>query len=123
MIGVVGADAVHAELEQTVTGRSVQGRPLATRQVIEGGPVDGVHMLFVGRSVAPERSVWLQSLRGRPVLIVTESTEGLPPISALNFVIVDGRVRFEASLPAAERSGLRLSSRLLAVAERVVTAP
>jgi hypothetical protein len=37
----------------------------------------------------------------------------------LNFVTVDKRVRFEISLIAAERAGLRISSELLSVAIRV----
>jgi hypothetical protein len=39
--------------------------------------------------------------------------------SVLNFVIVDKRVRFEISLTAAERAGLKISSELLSVAVRV----
>jgi hypothetical protein len=34
----------------------------------------------------------------------------------INLVVVDNRVRFEVSLEAAERSELKLSSRMLAVA-------
>ena len=63
----------------------------------------------------------MPALAGRPILAVTDAPTGLADGGALNFVPVQGRVRFEASLPAAERAGLRLSSRLLAVAERVVT--
>jgi hypothetical protein len=40
--------------------------------------------------------------------------------SAINFVTAGERVGFEVSLDAAERSGYRISSRMLAVARRVV---
>jgi hypothetical protein len=53
------------------------------------------------------------------VLIVSESPGALRQGSIVNFVVVDGRVRFDVSLEAAERRGLRLSSRLLAVAKSV----
>ena len=43
--------------------------------------------------------------------------------SALNFVPVQDRLRFEASLRAVERAGLKVSSRLLALAQRVVSVP
>ena len=39
--------------------------------------------------------------------------------SVINFVLVDNRVRFEISVGNAERHGLKVSSRLLAVAQRV----
>jgi hypothetical protein len=37
----------------------------------------------------------------------------------VNFVHADRRLRFEVSLPPAQRAGLRISSDLLAVAARV----
>ena len=53
-------------------------------------------------------------------LTVTEWEGALRLGSVINFVtIADGRVRFEISLEPAESSGLRLSSRLLAVAQQV----
>jgi hypothetical protein len=62
----------------------------------------------------------VQRLRDRPVLIVSDSPQGLENGSALNFVLVDDRLRFEASLRATERAGLKVSSRLLALAQRIV---
>lgn len=121
VIGVAGADAVYAELTQVLNGRSLQGRPLAARLVDSTETLDGLHMLYVGPAASGRGLT--APVRGRPVLVVTDHPEGIPPDGALNFVRHDGRVRFEASLPAAERAGLRLSSRLLAVAERVVAAP
>ena len=53
------------------------------------------------------------------MLVVTESEGALADGSMVNFVLVDGRVRFEVGLDAARRGGLTLSSRLLAVAQQV----
>jgi hypothetical protein len=39
----------------------------------------------------------------------------------INFVTVDNRIRFEISVGNADRQGLKVSSRLLAVAQRVDT--
>jgi hypothetical protein len=54
-----------------------------------------------------------------PVLIVTEQPGALQLGSVLNFSSESGRVRFSASVPSAEARGLKLSSRLLAVAQAV----
>jgi hypothetical protein len=53
-------------------------------------------------------------------LVVTEAERGLEAGGSINFVLVDDRVGFEVSLEAAERGGHRISSRMLAVARRVV---
>jgi hypothetical protein len=39
----------------------------------------------------------------------------------INFVAVDDKVRFDVALPPAERGQLKISSRLLAVARKVVS--
>jgi hypothetical protein len=53
------------------------------------------------------------------MLVVTECDNGLQLGSVINFRIVDERVRFDVALDAAERNGIKLSSRLLTVANRV----
>lgn len=122
VIGVVGADPVHAELVRVVAGRTAQGRPLVARRLAPGDGLDGVHLLYVGEP-ALMRTPWLQGARERPVLIVSDMPQGLEAGSALNFVPVQDRLRFEASLRAVERAGLKVSSRLLALAQRVVSVP
>jgi hypothetical protein len=122
VIGVVGADPVYAELVQVVAGRSSHGRPLAARRLAPGDAFDGVHLIYVGEA-GILRSAWLQPARERPMLIVTDGPQGLDAGAALNFVTVQNKMRFEASLRAVERAGLKVSSRLLALAQRVVGAP
>ena len=119
VIGVMGNDELLAELQRVVAGRVVNGHPLVATKIVPGDSVELLHVLYIGRSARAGPA--MRSVAGRPVLTVTDSPGGLGEGGVLNFVLVQGRVRFEASLPAAERAGVKLSSRLLAVAERVVT--
>ena len=75
-------------------------------------------VVFVGREEASQLS---NIIRSAPpsALIVTESEDGLRHGSVINFLVVDGQVRFEVSLEAAQRRNLRLSARLLSVAYAV----
>jgi hypothetical protein len=119
-IGVAGADEVGEELQRVVAGRQVNGRAVTARRVADDEPLEGLHVLFIGRTVRqPARLV--ERLRGRPVLIVMDSASGLEAGAMLSLVPVGGRIRFEASPMSAERVGLKLGARLLALAERVVT--
>ncbi|HEX7249831.1 MAG TPA: YfiR family protein [Burkholderiales bacterium] len=120
-IGVVGADALAAELERVVSERTVQGRPVLVRRLGRGDSLAGLHALFVGRSEGGRLGEILEGAKGRPLLVVTDSPEGAPPPgSMINFVAENDRLRFDVALPAAEQSGLRISSRLLAVARKVI---
>ena len=118
VIGVVNADDIAAELEQVVQGRTAQGRRLQVRRVAPGEASIGVHVLFIGEG-APRVLQAAKTLAERSVLTITGVERGMDYGSVINFVNIDGRVRFEVNVVAAEKSGLRLSSRLLTVATRV----
>jgi hypothetical protein len=80
----------------------------------------GLHALFVGRAAADRLSSLIRAAQQPALLIVTETERGLEAGSAINFVVAEDRVGFEVSLDAAERNGLKISSRMLAVAKRVL---
>jgi YfiR/HmsC-like len=121
VIGVLGADEIAAELEQIVADRRIQGRPVTVRKLRRGDSAAGLHMLFVGEAETKHLPELIAAIRGRAVLTVTEADEGLAAGSMINFVAADDKVRFDVALPPAERDQLKISSRLLSVARRVVT--
>ena len=119
VIGVVGADEIATELDRLVPGRSVNGHPVSVKRVREGEPLRGVHLLFIGRDQGPLAQI-LRSAQSQSVLTVTDADRGLEMGSAINFVPAGERIAFEVSLEAAEKSGHRISSRMLSVARRVL---
>jgi hypothetical protein len=120
VIAVTGSNEVAAELERIVAGRSVAGHPVVVKRIREGEPLKGIHFLFAGRADAARLPALLKSAQAQGVLAVTEAERGLDLGSAINFVVAEDRVGFEVSLDSAEKSGHRISSRMLAVAKRVV---
>ena len=119
VIGVVDADDLAAELNRIVGGRTVNARPIAVKVFREQDAPIGVHLLFVGGNDPARVRMVLRSAPSAPMLLVTEAEEGLRQGSVINFRIVDERVRFDVSLEAAEKNSVRLSSRLLTVANQV----
>lgn len=120
-IAVVGADEIAAELSQMVAGRTVDGRTISVKRLKAGDALADIHVLFIARGASAPLLQVAQSARSRSILTVTESVEAFARGSIINFTATDRRVRFEISLAAAEKSGLKLSSRLLAVAQQVHT--
>lgn len=119
IIGVAGSDEVASELERMVPGRNVNGRLVLVRRMREGEAPRGIHVVFVARG-EPNARAFIRAAQQQGSLVVTESERGLELGSAINFVPAEDRIGFEVSLEAAERSGLRISSRMLAVARRVL---
>ncbi len=118
VIGVLGDEAVADDLGQLAAGRSVEGRPLRLRILKDGEPVGAVHLLFIGTMRPGKLRDVLAGVPG-PVLVVTQQDGALQAGSVINFVTDSARVRFTASLASAEARGLKLSARLLAVAQSV----
>ncbi|HET9252485.1 MAG TPA: YfiR family protein [Candidatus Eisenbacteria bacterium] len=119
-IGVLGDDALAAELGRVVAGRTVEGRPVTVYRVSETDSLGNLHMLFVGRSRTSQLEAIAAAAREHSILTVSEAEGALSMGSVINFVLSSGKVRFEISLGAARKSGLALSSRLLGVALSVV---
>jgi len=123
VIGVTGADALADELARIVAGRNVNGRPVSVRRVRAGESIEGLHVLFIGRTDTRRLTEILAAAKGHPVLTVTESEEALQLGSMINFVVVDDKVRFDVALVPADPGSLRISARLLAVARKVMSRP
>jgi hypothetical protein len=119
VIGVAGADELAAELTRIVSGRTIMARPIVVKVIHEGEAASGVHLLFVGGSDSAKVRSVLKAAQPAPMLLVSEAENGLQLGSVINFTIVDERVRFDVSLEAADRNSVKLSSRLLTVANQV----
>jgi hypothetical protein len=122
-IGVIGDDAIAAELTQLTAGRQVAERGVLVRRMQRGEALDGLHILFVGRTDAARLGEILAKAKGQPLLTVTDSDsdDALARGSIINFVLVQDRVRFDVATAPAEHGNLKISSRLLGVARQVRT--
>ena len=118
VIAVSGDDEVAADLERMVAGRTLEGRPVGVRRLSELGPDTTAHVLYLASRREARLRDAIEAVDG-PVLVVTEQPGALRLGSVLNFSTEAGRLRFSVSLAAAERRKLKLSARLLAVAQAV----
>lgn len=119
-IGVLDADDIAAELARITAGRTINNHPVTVRVLHAGDAPQGLHLLFIGGARAGNaQSAAIRAAQEAGVLSVTEAPAGLQAGSVINFRLVDDRVRFEVSLEAAEKSRVKVSSRLLSVAYAV----
>ena len=123
VIAVSGADDVAAHLERLLPGMSVNGRRTEVRRVTRPQELEGVSILYVGANAFARTRTLRARAAERPILIVTDNERGLDGGGVINFIEVNRNLRFEISLNAADRSGLKINSALLAVAARVERRP
>jgi hypothetical protein len=115
---VLGDDALGASLETVVKGETLNDRRLVVRRLRDPQEARDCHVLFV--SPAERRiSQVLVSLRGAGVLTVGDGNDFLDQGGMIRLFLEQNRVRFDINLDAAERSRLKLSSKLLRLARTV----
>jgi hypothetical protein len=121
VIGVLGGGSVADDLRAIVAGRRIGQHPIEVR-ALDVADARDANVLFVGADAASALPRVAPAAQSRATLVVTDFADALGRGSVINFVVVDDRLRFEVSLDAAERSGIKLSSRMLSVALRVLPA-
>ncbi len=119
-IGVAGNDPLAEQLEQVVSGRSINGHAVVVRRLKRGDKLAGVHILFLGGSDRAAIADLLEAARNGSVLTVSDTPETFALGSMVNFVINDEKVRFEVALRNVNAQHLRISARMLSVATRVL---
>jgi hypothetical protein len=118
-IGVMDGDPVAAELNRLRLTRQINGRSVTVRTLRPGESASGLQVLYIGAQDGARLKRSLDAAQTQGVLAITDGDGTLAAGSAISFVLVESRIRFDVSVVHAERSGLKISARLLAVAHKI----
>jgi len=116
----LGEDPFHGALDSSLSGKTINERPLRVLHLKRAQDPGGCQVLFLGESEKQSIPAVLSSLRGKPVLTVGETEHFTADGGMIGFCLEDNKMRFEINLDAAEKAGLTISSRLLSLAKQVV---
>jgi YfiR/HmsC-like len=118
-ICVLGQDHLGEALDKTVSGEKIDGLPVTAVRVTTMEQAVTCRVVFVDESEQRRLASILPALSQAGVLTVSNMPGFADRGGIIQFHLVEGRVRFEVNLDAAESAGLTLSSDLLKVATRV----
>lgn len=123
VVTILGEDDLAGSIANVLSQRNVNGKPVYVRFARRIQDVRGSQIVYIAASEMPHAEEILAALKGTPVLTVSD-TEGFAGKGGMvDFSGIAPRVRFEVSLVRAEQAGLRISSKLLAIARVVDGAP
>lgn len=100
-----------------IKNKNAHNRPLAFRMVKSTEPLEECHMLFIAASEQTRLPRILAVLKQRPILTVGDTHSYAERGCMVNLIKVDSRLQVEINLSATQRSGLKISSRLLTLAK------
>jgi hypothetical protein len=120
LLCTLGDDSFRGEMESSVEGKTIGSRVLHVRHFSRDDNVAVCQMLFVGRKESQRIPVILAGLKRAPVVTVGETVNFVDQGGVLGFCMEGNKIRFEVNLEAAERAKVKISSRLLLLAKRVI---
>ncbi len=119
-ICVLGRDPFGAALE-SLNGKQIGARKLVTTAITDLDNAAACHVLFVSASEADRLTTVLDAVAGLPVLTVADFNKFASAGGIVGLTEADDRSRIEVNVGAANRAGVKLSSKLLRLAETVDT--
>lgn len=119
-ITILGDDPFGEILDKTVQGRLIDQHPVRIHRTRNLSEAARGHIVFVSSSENARMADVLGALNGKPVLTVGNDTQFLKIGGMIHFLIEQEAVRFNIDLDMVEKSGLRIRSRMLDSAKKVI---
>jgi hypothetical protein len=121
VVAVVGDGPTADATARFLAAKQVGARPVAVRRVAWDDSFAGVHAVFVAETDDSRRKRIFSAASDAAVLSIGEGADFAASGGVIALVIDDRKVRFDIDVGAARSSGLKVSSKLLALT-RVVHA-
>ena len=117
IVATVGPDPFGGSLEAVIAGKSIGNHPVVVQHFPDADHLGRCHVLFVARSELDQMPAILQHLSQSPVLTAADSNGFCESGGILQFFLEDQKIHFEINTDALDRSGIKISSRLLKLAK------
>jgi hypothetical protein len=120
---ILGEDDLAGELAGVLSSKSVNGHPVFVRFARRPQDARGSQILYVASSALPQLEAALAAVDSSAILTVSDAPGFAAHGGMVGFSTEGDRVRFEVNLDRAERTGLKLSAKLLSLARLVSSDP
>lgn len=119
VICILGQNPFEDHLGALTRGKTWEGRAFAVNLIPDLPLKSRCQILFVNSSERQRFRSMATNLTGSGILTVGETPGFIDDGGIINFKVEDGKIRFEINLEAAEHAQLKLSSKLLSLAQIV----
>ena len=118
-ICILGQDPFGSSLEDAIHGKTIECRAFVVRQIAGAPQARSCQILFIGSSEQKRFRAVLKELKTSGILTVGETEGFAAEYGVVNFKLEGGKIRLEINVGAAEQNRLRISSKLLSLAQIV----
>jgi hypothetical protein len=112
IIGVIGSSEVFNELKNYTNSKMVGSQSI---KIVKFNSVDEIvkcQILFIGYGKTKDIPAIVTKLNGNSTLLVSENRSAVEKGAAINFVVVEDKLKFELKSSNASKLGLKIHSNL-----------
>lgn len=119
IIGVVGSAQTLSELQSYTTNKTVGPQKIVVKKFGSPAEIGNCHILFVPFNKTKQLPEITQVIGNKSTLIISEKNGAIDDGSAINFVIIGDKLKFELKPSAAASKSIKMSSKLNEMAYKV----
>lgn len=116
VIGVMGETPVNGELTSIASTRKIDNRNMVIKKVSKPEDCNDCQIVFISEFKSGNIKALSDYFEGKPVLLISESVQGLEKGAAINFLLVDQKLKFELNRSRFDKNSLKVSSQLYELA-------
>ncbi|NJN26400.1 MAG: YfiR family protein [Cyclobacteriaceae bacterium] len=116
VIGVLGNSKIEKELTDMASSKQVNGMSIEIKHFAAISQISGCHILYVSQEESAKIDEIQARTKGQAILLVTDKPGLAKRGAAINFVEVDGKIKFELNQQNVENRGLKVASSLSSLA-------
>jgi hypothetical protein len=120
VICVLGEDPFGPILDKTTAGETINGKRIADKRIVRPEEARDCSILYISAAQSEHLNNILAAVKDAPVLTVSDMPGFVQRGGMIQFLLDQGRVRFEVNLGPAQPNHLVVSSELLKVAVKVI---
>jgi hypothetical protein len=116
VIGVVGKSNIYDELQSVTQGKVVGSQSIKIKKVQNVNEMGYCNILFISNDVSSQVSQLAAQIKDNNTLIITERAGLINKGAGINFIINDGKQKFEINKMSLEKRGLKVNKQLVDMA-------
>jgi len=119
VIGTLGENSFDTTLRKIFSTRKIRDKKVVVRRISGMEEIADCHLLFISNISKEKLQTVLSSIKGRPILTVSDTESFATSGVLINFYVLNNKLRFEINERAVRESKLTFSYLLMQIARIV----
>jgi len=119
IIGVLGDERLYTEMQTTYANKMIGNQSVKIKKFTASTEVEQCHILFISDKNSDKVGELVKKYKSKCTLVVSEKEGKLKDGSIINFVMKDGKLKYEVSKTNATKHKLTIGQSLTAGADNI----